>query len=271
MNQILEGSRVALCLVFFIYASWSDYKTREVSNSVWILFAPLAFALTFAKLILYPYGDSDMFFYGLSFGLTTTISIILFYTGGFGGADAKALMCLALILPFYPVDLFTPMLSEASPLSLLVFPLMVFSNAVLLAAALAVYMLLRNVFWREKTGKRLFEEGLQKESSGKKILVLLTGYRVHIEKLKEKWHVYPLEDIEETAEGEVKRKLIVMPRDEERNAIVDRLAKAVDGGKINGNIWSTPGLPMLIFITVGLIIALFFGDVVWILVRLVLR
>ena len=37
-------------------------------------------------------------------------------------------------------------------------------------------------------------------------------------------------------------------------------------GKISDGVWATPGLPMLIFVTVGLIIALSLGDIVWILV-----
>ncbi|MCK5563497.1 peptidase A24, partial [Candidatus Bathyarchaeota archaeon] len=39
-------------------------------------------------------------------------------------------------------------------------------------------------------------------------------------------------------------------------------------GKIQNNIWATPGLPMLIFITAGLVIALVFGDLVRILLFL---
>jgi prepilin signal peptidase PulO-like enzyme (type II secretory pathway) len=61
-----------------------------------------------------------------------------------------------------------------------------------------------------------------------------------------------------------------MPRDEGRDEIITRLSKAVDAGKIDAYIWATPGLPMLIFITIGLIIALLFGDIVWMLVSFVL-
>ena len=38
--------------------------------------------------------------------------------------------------------------------------------------------------------------------------------------------------------------------------------------KINAYVWATPGLPMLIFVTLGLIVALLFGDFVWLLIRL---
>jgi preflagellin peptidase FlaK len=149
------------------------------------------------------------------------------------------------------------------------FPITVFSNSILLAAATAIYMLLHNIIWHKKTGKKLFEEDYGKESFWRKLLVLVTGYKVSVNKLREKWHLYPLEDLENFEEG-FKRKLVLIPKDEERNAIVERLAKAVETGKIQNMVWATPGLPMLIFITAGLIIALFFGDIVWIFVRFLL-
>jgi len=40
--------------------------------------------------------------------------------------------------------------------------------------------------------------------------------------------------------------------------------KAKDEGKIEDAVWATPGLPMLIFITIGFILALTIGDLVWI-------
>ncbi|MCL6578471.1 MAG: prepilin peptidase [Candidatus Bathyarchaeota archaeon] len=268
MQTILALARTSLTLAFLLYASFSDYKTREVSNSVWILFAPPAFALTFTELFLFE--QSQLPFYGLSFGLTAAFAIILFYSGGFGGADAKALMCMALALPFYPYPekLFTPLSGQNSPISQMFFPMSVFSNSVLFAAAAAVYILLRNVVWRWRTGKELFGKGYESESLGKRILVLITGYKIPIDKLKQKWHLYPLEDVEEET---FKQKLVIIPKDEERNAIVERLAKAAEAGKIQKNVWATPGLPMLIFITAGLIAALFFGDVIWVCIRFLLR
>jgi preflagellin peptidase FlaK len=233
-----------------------------------MVFAPLAFMLTFIE--TYVYEPQWLLFYGISFGLTAAFSIILFYAGGFGGADAKAMMCLALALPFYPVKLFTPISEENSPILRALFPITVFTNSVLFAAATAIYILFRNIFWGLKTGKKLFEEDQEKESIAKKILILLTGYKMPLERVKEKWHLYPLEDAEENPEKKFTRKLVVMPRDETRNAIVERLEKAVKAGAIQDEVLATPGLPMLIFVTAGLIAALFFGDIVWICIRFLL-
>jgi len=265
--MIFDIARTAIALFFLFYASWSDYKTREVSNSVWMLFAPLAFTPTFIQIYIYEF--SQLPFYGICFGLTTAFAIILFYSGGFGGADAKALMCLALALPFHPQNLFNPFLGQISPISQTFFPVTVFSNSVLLAAATAVYMFLHNVISHRIARKKLFDEEFENESFGRKILVLITGYKVSVKKLKERWHLYPLEDLE-NVEGKLKRKLVILPKDEGRNAIVERLAGAAKTRKIQDKVWATPGLPMLIFITAGLIIALFLGDIIWICISFLL-
>jgi prepilin signal peptidase PulO-like enzyme (type II secretory pathway) len=64
--------------------------------------------------------------------------------------------------------------------------------------------------------------------------------------------------------------LVLVPREEGRDKILERLTTAIDTGKIDKYVWATPGLPMLIFVTAGLIVALIFGDVVWLLVRAIM-
>jgi preflagellin peptidase FlaK len=255
-------------LAFLAYASWSDCRTREVDNRVWILFAPLALALTVTEMFIFE--KSSFFSYGVSFGLTAALAILIFYSGGFGGADAKALMCLALALPFYPESVLMPIWGETSPISRVFFPLTVFTNSVILVIVPVLWILSRNIHWRWTTGKRLFEGDQTSESAGKKFLVLITGYKISIDKLKEKWHVYPLEDIEEDVEGNFRRKLTVLPNDENRQNRVGKLEKAVKDGRIEDMVWASPGLPMLVLITSGLITALLLGDIVWTLISTLL-
>ena len=259
---IFVASRIAVTAAILIYASWSDFKTREVSNRVWVIYAPIAFALSLAEFLLY--DPSKLLLFGVSVGFTVGLAFLLFYSGGFGGADSKALMCIAVALPFAPTA-FTPVFG-ISPISKFIFPLTIFSNGVLFAAASGFYMILRNLFWHRKMGKTMFTGTLAHESIGKKILVLITGYKVTVAKLQAKWHVFPMEDIKD-CENCLERKLVVVPRDEGRAEIVDRLSNAAKAGKIDNYVWATPGLPMLIFITLGLIAALLFGDVIWLLVR----
>ena len=138
------------------------------------------------------------------------------------------------------------------------------------AAASGLYLLLHNFFKRATTGKKLFEGTLASESIGKKLLILITGFKVPIIKLIEKWHVYPMEDVTSTDENQLQRKLVLLPKDEGRNEIVNRLSSAIRTGKISDYVWATPGLPMLIFVTLGLVAALLFGDIVWILISYIL-
>ena len=214
------------------------------------------------------YEPSQLSFYALSFGVTAGLALLLFYAGGFGGADSKALMCIALSLPFAPLLLFSPLL-PVSPISEFIFPITIFGNGVLFAAASGIYMILRNVFWHKKRGDKMFPGNLASESIGKKLLVLITGYKMNISKVKSKWHIFPMEDVDNT-QVDLKRNLVVVPREEGREQIVERLSNAANAGRIDCFVWATPGLPMLIFITLGLITALFFGDVVWWLVQIVL-
>ena len=181
-------------------------------------------------------------------------------------------MCIAFALPFAPVALFSPLISGSlSPVAQFIFPFTIFSNGVLFAALSCVYMVSRNIVWHKRNDKKMFTGTLADESVWKKIGVLITGYKVSVDKLKEKWHIFPMEDVEEGDSGALKRKLVVIPDDEGRDKIVERLSDNVAAGKIDSFVWATPGLPMLIFITLGLIVALLGGDVVWMIVRLILH
>jgi preflagellin peptidase FlaK len=254
MNELLDGLRVFISFIFLVYASWADFKTREVSNKVWAIFGPLALLLTIFQYVLFPQDQDLLLYYILPITITVALSLVLFYAGGFGGADAKALICISLALPYYPTYPSRLSLSFVLPL----FPLSVFINSVFLASFSVVYVLLRSLFWKHKNKKKLFE-GFEKESFGRKILVFISGHKVGIADLEKKNYLIPLEDFDPSLEE--KRKLIAIPRDEEREKIVSRLLEARRDGQIEDDVWATPGLPMLVFITAGLIVALVFGDI----------
>jgi hypothetical protein len=113
-------------------------------------------------------------------------------------------------------------------------------------------MLLYNVIWKLKTGKSLFE-GLQHEPSWKKMVAMATGFKIKPRRLTERF-LHPLEEIAEDNEGNLTRRLNV-------------LVKAEDVGEIEadkrlvGEIWVTPGLPLIVFMFVALIVSVLFGDI----------
>jgi preflagellin peptidase FlaK len=265
VNQILDGARIILCLSFLIYASWSDYKTREVSNKVWVILGPLALALTGFQFLAYSFQPLQFLTtYVLAFAITSVLAVAVFYVGGFGGADAKALMCIALALPVYPSHLLPQPAGFVSPL----FPITIFTNGVLLGALSVFYALFRNLIWIVRNRRGIFE-GLETESFGRKILALVSGYKIKMSKL-ERGHMYPLEDVYVDDNGEKKRKLLTFPKYEEREEIISRITENTKEKRRGGMVWATPALPLLIFITAGLIIALAYGDIVWFLLSSVL-
>ena len=226
---------------------------------------PLALALTGFQFLVYsPQPLQLVISYGLSFAITSALAIAVFYAGGFGGADAKALMCIALALPVYPNHLLPQPPGFVSPL----FPITIFTNSVLLGALSVFYALSRNLLWKIRNRRGIFE-GMENESFGRKILALISGYKVKVSKL-EKGHLFPLEDVEVNDKGDKKRKLLVFPKYEEREEIITRVTENVKEERLDGGVWATPGLPLLIFVTAGLIIALAYGDIVWFLLGAIL-
>jgi hypothetical protein len=149
-----------------------------------------------------------------------------------------------------------------------IFPITVFSNSVIMAACSVFYALSRNLIWRLRSGKRFFE-GLESESFARKALALLSGYKVAPQDLEGSF-LYPLEDVQTTDEGETKRSLLIFPTEDRREEITQRVSTAIGEGSAGASVWATPGLPMLVFITVGLVLALTVGDVVWIVISRVI-
>lgn len=257
MNIFLEGLQVFVSLAFLLYASWSDLKTREVSNKVWVFFAVLGLPLSLMYLYL-NFSTDMLYLYLITYGVMSALALLFCFVGLYGGADAWALICLSLTLPLYPYTLiqwtYVPY----------IFPLSVFSNAVILAALSAIYVLLRNFLWRLKVKKQIFE-GLERESKSRKFLALFTGYKIPIGKLKKSaLSLLPIEDVQVSESGKTERNLVLLPDIEDTENSVERILDAVKRGEKIDWVWVTPGLPMLVFITAGLITALILGDFVWI-------
>ena len=87
---------------FFLgWSAYSDIRTRTASNWIWLLFFISVLILLFARSFQFGFDDLSIVF---SIGF-----IILFYVLFQlhvipGGADVKALMCLALLIPFFVLD-----------------------------------------------------------------------------------------------------------------------------------------------------------------------
>ena len=261
----LEILRIFVSSSFLLISSWYDLKTREVPNRLWLFFAPVGFALAALQFFLSSLAGEnvDPVLWLSSLGVTAGMSLALFYLGLFGGADAKALICLSIALPVHP----SPMQHQINVLTPL-FPLTVLSNAVLVSSSLVLAITSYNLFKLVQTKGRLFD-GLESEPLWSKIVAFTTGFKVDSDKLGEGSHYMPLEYLSEEEDGEIVRHLRVSVRlIEETPQENNHLNYAPK--ELGGKIWATPGLPFLVFVTAGFVAALLFGDfVTWFIVYLI--
>jgi len=266
MIEWIEVLRVAISFLFLVVSSWYDFKTREVPNRVWVFFAPIGLALTSLQFYLdYLKGGTEFpAMWLLSFALTAGISIALFHIGFFGGADAKALICLSIALPVHP-SLARYYIEGITPF----FPLATLTNAVLGSSLLVLAIISHNLIQLIQGRGRMFE-GLEAEPLWSKILAFAIGFKVDLDKLRKGSHYIPLERFSRDGDGRLTRRLRISPRLEEepsqnRNQW-DDLSR-----QLNGRIWATPGLPFLVFITAGFVAAFLVGDfVTWLVTQLIL-
>lgn len=90
---------ISLALVWIIFATIQDLKTKEVAN--WLSFSLIIFALGFRFFYcLFSLGNFNFFYQGLiGLGIFFVIGNLLYYGRMFAGGDAKLMISLGAILP----------------------------------------------------------------------------------------------------------------------------------------------------------------------------
>jgi len=253
-ESTLHMIRIATSITCLAYASWSDWRTREVSDYVWIVMVLIGAAILFTEWIFKLIPPETYYMVAASIASSFAIGFSLFYLDLFGGADAKAIMSLSILFPLNDKTLL-PYLKLMNP----ILPISTFNNSVLIASLTSIAILVKNIADIIK-GCKLFED-IEEESPLKKMLILFSSYRVRAEDLKHKKFIYPIEEIS-VESGKIKRKIRVrvgVSGGEER---LSHLIKLVDSGILRGYVWVTPGLPMMIFMLAGLIISILLGDLI---------
>ncbi len=211
---------IGLALVMLGVASVIDVWKREIHDYFWIIFGVIGFLLIF----LSPDLISDLFTLGFSL-IIAPIVIIMWRIGFFGGADAFALIALAVIAPMATFS--------ETPIT----PFTTLSNAVILFVIPFIVNVLRNVIAQIK-GENIFE-GFE-ETTGRKIIAILMGYRAKNPKFGF--------SIEKTKKG--KKKLNLKLHHAENQDFCTK-----------PDTWITPGIPYLLLITGGFLIQLVYGDI----------
>ena len=133
------------------YAAWRDVRTRRVPNAVWYpLYALGAVLLCWEGLSHLPTaGPTDTAWLvrvGVSLGFVAPLSYLFWRLGGFGGADAKAFIALAVLVPTFPrYYLSDPSVTLPVEVTTLgVFSMTILTNTVLLGILYPVALGVRN-------------------------------------------------------------------------------------------------------------------------------
>ena len=137
-------------LPVFAWAAWRDINTRRLPNRLWPPLVALGIGLLAWEAIQQaPFGTySGRLFLvqaGVSLLFIAPLGYAFWWLGGFGGADAKALITLAVLLPTFPrYDLGVLSLPLAdTPLG--VFSLTVLTDTVLIAAIAPILLAVGNL------------------------------------------------------------------------------------------------------------------------------
>lgn len=135
----------------FALVAYRDIETRRVSSTVWIPLALLGAVLLLwdARLAWAAGGNAWTYEFliptAISLGLVVPIAYLFWWFGGFGGADAKALLVLAVLFPTFPeYALGSWTLPLAGSTAVGTFSFTILTNAVLVGVALPLALAVRN-------------------------------------------------------------------------------------------------------------------------------
>ncbi|HEX58580.1 MAG TPA: hypothetical protein ENF26_00295 [Methanomicrobia archaeon] len=234
----LELLRFCVGGASLLYASYADVKTREISDVVWALMATcgVAFlAFDFSYGILQP---SQV----LKSVLVAAALAFLLLLLNFGGADAKALLAISVLFPSFPA--FT---ASVPPLG--VFVLSVLTNALVISLSTPLSLFFYNAF------------------KGNFSPLMFLGYKVRVSELQAKKHIKLMHELRscngrsEGTAGKYELRYVwggIEPSDE-----ILKLLK--QSGLLE--VWVTPQMPFLVYLTIGFFIAATYGDIVFNLLR----
>jgi preflagellin peptidase FlaK len=220
--------RIAACACMLAAASVYDMKSREIPDKIWLVFGgigALLMALEFAG-GLYP-ARQPFLSYAAGMGIMSLIGYAAYRAGLFGGADAKAVVVLAVFFPEYSAGF---RMHDIPALSIL-------SNALILSMAGLLHNVARNAVSLAR-GVPIFE-GIP-ESALRKALAFSTGFST----------------------ASCGRYLFAMEETDEKgrrfNFNPASYGDFAEPGQ--GRVWVTHALPFIVYIAAGFAIFVAAGD-----------
>jgi len=218
----LNEIRIILALSMLSIATASDVKNREISDIIWVVFGAIG-----AILVVF---SPDIVEGAIGIGISLIVApivLIIWRVGLFGGADAFALIALAVLAP-------NMTMSESA-----ITPFTALTNAVVLSVVPMLVNVARNTIMIA-TGRKIFD-GFD-ETASRKIAAMFIGYRASNPKFG-----FSIE----RSKGKQK-KLKLSLQHAENTAFCSK-----------ADTWITPGIPYMIFITAGFVLQLIYGDILF--------
>lgn len=234
--------RIATCACMLAIASILDLKYREIPDKVWAIFAGLgalllALELTDASSPMRQAGLPTFFLkYSLGIAVISGIGYATYKTGLFGGADPKALIAIALVLPVFDSSF---RLHDFTAVTVL-------TNALIISMSAMLFNVIKNTTSMAR-GIRIFD-GIT-EGRMKKALAFAVGFYAN----SSGKFVFAMEERDEN--GQKRLRFNPFYYDEfENNA---------------GKMWVTQALPFIIYIGIGFATTFIVGDLLALLLSLI--
>jgi preflagellin peptidase FlaK len=234
MGTILDIIRLFVGIAVLSYASYTDIKTRRASNINWLIMGGIGGILLVVQYFTVGFENTMyLLFIPIMIGLVYAFFQMRLI---FGGADAKALMAIAILTPLEPSISQFPLWSG----SFMPFSWSIFSNSIIIFLFIPISLLIFNLAKRDIQFPFVF-----------------LGYKLDIKTARKKF-VWPLERL---VDG--KRKFVTMPNSFEVDEEYDLFEK-------NGisKVWVTPKIPFMIPLFIGFIAAFIIGDILFFLINL---
>ena len=241
----MDTYRVVFSLIILAYASYTDIRKRRVSNIVWLVMVGVGIA--FAGYCTVVQGTSFLIPLIVSATITGAISYVFFRLGLFGAADAKALICIAMLFPTQPtfniLSYHFPLFDASVPV---VFPfaLIVLLNAAVLALVVPISLFFHN----------LHSLGLKEFT--RNAALCFVAYRVNVDGLRSDRFARLAHAYEEIDGPTGCFSLGGTPIN---SKTVQQLKAHHEEEKITAGVWVTPELPFILFIALGFLASCFLG------------
>jgi preflagellin peptidase FlaK len=159
--------KLTLALLVLFYASLLDWRYREINDASWLALVLLGIAFLAADVA--GAGYAPLLYFLISVGVTSVLMLTLAYFNLLGGGDAKILIGIAALFPYFEREVVT-----VFP----IFSLSVFANAIALSLVLPLYFFLRNL------------PNLRQAKSAGEVYAMFLGYKKRASEIKPHEAVY---------------------------------------------------------------------------------